>query len=254
MYDVAILSTGRTFRTCLVTVRQPRGEWKLRPDGGFDVVDAQVVLGGICFSCICTFKQPEPSAISSQEVSPQRRFASLLKSRPAAAWPPCPPVDIEAVVEAFPDIGGGNFPMVEMRKVDMSGFNAGRAVHERRELILYRLLEPLARDRPNWHLAVHAYEADRNGLLMAANHVGLGYNFGRAASLAYSLYVHVDAAEAVMEHGQPEEDVWWIQEVEFPRVASGRGTLLSKLWSPTGLHVATGYQDGIVRAAPAERL
>lgn len=132
--------------------------------------------------------------------------------------------------------------------MDMSRWNDGKPVHERRELILYRLLKPLpveegeGNDGPNAHIAAHAFVADRNGLLMAANHLGLGWSLGRAASLSYSFVVHVNASEAVMEG-----EGWWVQEVWFPRAGKGRGIVESKIWSPEGVHVATEYQDGLIQ-------
>jgi hypothetical protein len=237
-----------------VIARQPRAPIKVQTDGRFCQGDAELPLGSICFSSICTFKRPEPLGIESQGESAQQRFGSILRSRPPLGWPPTPPVDIDAVVAAFPTVGAGTFPTLDMRKVDMSSFNASLPPTERRELILYRLLAPLPREDHNAHVLVHAFEADRNGLLMAGNHLGIGYNLGAAASLSYSFYVHVNVDQAVMQFSDGEDDGWWIQEVSFPRAGSGRATLMSQIWSPEGLHVATGYQDGVLRAGSAVRL
>jgi hypothetical protein len=149
-------------------------------------------------------------------------------------------------VELVGDGVVGSFPIVDMRKVDASAYNAGRPLHERRELILYRLLAPLPAEGSdaNAHVLVHAFEADRNGLLMLGNHLGFGWKFGRAASLSYSFVVHVNVEEAVMHYEDPR---WWVQEVCFPRAAAGRGIIMSKIWSPDGVHVATEYQDGLCR-------
>lgn len=149
----------------------------------------------------------------------------------------------------------GTFPAVEMKKVDMTAFNACRPLHQRRELVLYRLLKPLPADGTdgwdaNAHVLVHAFVADRNGLLMVGNHLGFGRKFGRAASLSYSFVVHVNAPEAVM---RSEDPGWWVQEVCFPRAAAGRGIVMSKIWSPQGVHVATEYQDGLCKAFEERR-
>jgi acyl-CoA thioesterase len=145
-----------------------------------------------------------------------------------------------------------------MRKVDMSAYNAGRDVHERRELVLYRLRPPPLptndKERDGWewdanaHVAAHAYIADRNGLLMVANHIGFGFTLTRAASLSYSFVMHVGAEQAVMRHHDDGEDGWWIQEAWFPRSGAGRGIVESKIWSPAGVHVASEYQDGLVQS------
>lgn len=141
--------------------------------------------------------------------------------------------------------------MLDMYKVDMSEINKDKPVLDRRELLLYKLLEPIPKEDINAHIVCHAYEADRNGLLMIGNQLGYGYNLGTAASLSYSFYVHVNGEQVVMDEG------WWIQEVSFSRVSAGRAMLETKIWSPAGLHVASGYQDGIItprRGPTSEKL
>lgn len=126
-----------------------------------------------------------------------------------------------------------------MYKVDMKPYNANKPIPERRELLLYKLHKPIPVEDTNSHILVHAFEADRNGLLTISNYLGWGYNLGVAASLSYTFTVHVNSEEAVMRDG------WWIQEVCWPRISAGRATLESRIWSPEGKHVASGYQDGI---------
>lgn len=207
------------------------------------------------------------------EPSAQTRFATILNSRLPMEWDPSPITDIEGVLDVIPGAhqAVGFFPCFDMRKVDMRAYNAGRPLHERRELILYRLLAPLpattsdddgkAKGRehlddkcpiegPDAHICAHAYAADRNGLLMIGNHAGWGREFGRAASLSYSFVIHVNAEEAVMSHSEGDDEQWWLQETCFPRVEAGRGIVHAKIWSPRGVHVATEYQDGIIRRIP----
>ena len=141
--------------------------------------------------------------------------------------------------------------MVDMKKVDMTGYNKGKPVHEHRELSLYRILKPLPGDgrNANDHVMVHAFAADRNGLLMVGNHIGMGEKFGKAATISNSFVVHGNVEEAVMRYGEGEDDVWWVQELCFPRAGAGRGIVMNKIWSPGGVHVATQYQDGLVRSS-----
>ncbi|KAK0609762.1 thioesterase-like superfamily-domain-containing protein [Bombardia bombarda] len=214
-----------------------------------------------CFTALVSFKLAEPhsAGISIQEPSPfspsRPELSSILSGRPPHAWPPAPPVDIDGMVSLMGTDVVGNFPCVDMKKVDMTGYNAPpKPVHERRELLLYRLLKPLppsSSDDACWdanaHILVHAFAADRNGLLMAGNHLGLGWTMGKAASLSYSFVVHVNANEAVMECDESKGE-WWVQEASFPRAAAGRGIVESKIWSPQGVHVATEYQDGLIRS------
>ncbi|KAK4098928.1 Thioesterase/thiol ester dehydrase-isomerase [Parathielavia hyrcaniae] len=292
LYTVTPLTSSRTFATLSVTAHQP-SESSTNPTHGssdnnrFPPADAHLPLPPQpSFTALCSLKLPEPDSagVSTQEPPPQQRFAPLLSSRPPSAWPPVPPVDVTGMVELAGADQAGRFPVAEMRKVDMRGYNEGRAVHERRELMLYRLRRPVLRldvggcggrgeekvevkaevggdggggrgwdhDDANSHVVAHAYVADRNGLLLVGNHVGFGYSLARAASLSYTFVVHVNAEQAVMR--EDEGDGWWVQEMFFPRTAAGRGVVESKIWSPLGVHVATEYQDGLVQGLEVGKL
>ncbi|KAL1867824.1 hypothetical protein VTK73DRAFT_3998 [Phialemonium thermophilum] len=255
LYSVSPVNTSNTFRAFSVTVHQTTVPSPHAAEGIFPPSDANLPLGPPCFTAITAFKRPEPDSagISMAEEPPQERFASILSSRDPSSWPPSPPVDIDLIVDLFGRETAGTFPCVEMRKVDMTAYNEGRPIHEHRELLLYRLLQPLpadgSGDRGGWdanaHALVHAFTVDRNGLLMALNHLGLGQQIGRVASLSYSFVVHVNTALTVMNYDDPG---WWIQEASFPRAAAGRAVIMSKVWSPSGVHIATEYQDGLCRA------
>ncbi|PTB66163.1 Thioesterase/thiol ester dehydrase-isomerase [Trichoderma citrinoviride] len=243
IYSVSKLSSGRSFQTCLVTVRQPT-QTSATPRGPFPLSDANLPLGPICFSCHVTFKRPAPNFADEQLTSAQERFAHILSRRRPDEWEASPQLDMDILNDLFPNEGHGGFPIVDMYKVDMSSWNADKPISERRELLLYRLHKPVPAEDANAHVLCHAFEADRNGLLTIGNHLGWGYNLAVAASLSYTFLVHVNAEEAVMKDG------WWIQEVCWPRVSAGRAVLESRIWSPEGRHVASGYQDGLT--APRE--
>lgn len=179
-----------------------------------------------------------------QAPSAQDTHADILFSRPGDAWPPCPSVDIEWIKPLFPEPGVGSFPMLDMRKVDMSAHNARRPPHERKELLLYRLLSPLPATEPSQHVLAHTFAADRNGLLMMINTFEYGWHLNTAATLSWSFYVHVDPADAVMEG-----DGWWVLEDSFERAGAGRGFIVGRMYRPDGLHVATAVQDGIARVS-----
>ncbi|KAI1082915.1 acyl-thioesterase [Whalleya microplaca] len=244
VYDVTTIAANPAFYNFLVIARQPLSPSTNAAEDHFPLADADLPLGPICFNALVSFRPSVISQHSAQEPSAQSRFAEILGSRPPSAWDPAPLVDIAKIVASLPTREVGSFPIVDMKKVDMSAFNKGKPLHERREIMLYRLLAPLPAEDPDAHILTHAFEADRNGLLMIGNHVGFGFDFGRAASLSYSSIVHVNPEDAVMSYGENE---WWIQEVCFPRVEAGRGLFTSKIWSPNGVHVATEYQDGIIQ-------
>ncbi|TFA97982.1 hypothetical protein CCMA1212_010215 [Trichoderma ghanense] len=238
IYSLSKLSSGRSFQTLLVTARQPKHP-SANPLGPFPPSDASVPLGPICFSSHVTFKRPVPDYADQQLPSAQDRFAGILSRRNPDGWEASPQLDLDILNEAFPNEGHGGIPIVDMYKVDMSSWNADKSVPERKELLLYKLHKPVPAEDVNAHILCHAFEADRNGLLTIGNHLGWGYNLAVAASLSYTFIVHVNADEAVMKEG------WWIQEVCWPRVSAGRAVLESRIWSPEGRHVASGYQDGI---------
>lgn len=249
IYEVSKLSSTSSFSSALANAYQP-----IKPSsqarGPFPLSDQHLPTNEVCFSCLVTFKlsYPGPDEVQSS-ASPQQRFAHILASRAPTEWPPSPAADIDIVREAFPDKDHGTFPVLDMYKVDMTEYNSEKLLPDRRELILYRLMNPLPKDDLNAHILCHAYEADRNGLIMAGNHLGYGYNMGSAASLSCSFYVHTNAEEAVMEG-----DGFWVQEACWPRVSAGRCMYESRLWSPDGRHVATAYQDGIILPAKKKSL
>jgi hypothetical protein len=220
--------------------------------GPFPLEDAALPPLPTCYTAVCSFKSAESHShgVSIQDEPAQKRFASILARHRPQDWLPAPIVDIDGVMVMVDASQVGVFPVVDMKKVDMQEFNEGKPVHERVELILYRLIKPLPSDGTdgydtNAHVVAHAFTVDRNGLIMAGNHLGFGWNLAKAASLSYSLVIHVNADECVMRDG---EDQWWIQEATFPRAAAGRGIVMSRIWSPDGVHVATEYQDGLIRA------
>ncbi|KAM0342968.1 hypothetical protein ACHAPU_008998 [Fusarium lateritium] len=238
--DVTEVHSSRAFSTRLVHTRQST-QPSSNPSGPFPASDVQAPLGSPCLTSIVTFKRPVPNSDEIQGVPPQERFKEILALRKPDEWDPCPQADVDALKAKFPNEGHGAFPILDMYKVDMTAFNTDKPVPERRELIYYRLLKPLAEEDANAHVVCHAFEADRNGLFMLGNHLGYGHDLGIAASLSYSFYVHTNVEEAVMRGSE-----WWIQEVSWPRFSAGRGAMESLTWSPQGKHIATGYQDGIV--------
>ncbi|KAH7144312.1 thioesterase-like superfamily-domain-containing protein [Dactylonectria estremocensis] len=240
IFNVSEIHSSRSFSTRVVNAHQST-EPSVNPSGPFPASDANSPPGDKCFSCLVTFKRPTPGPSDFQGSSPHHRYRKILSSRPPEEWDHCPQADIDAIKDTFPNAGPGAFPILDMRKVDMSEYNADKELPDRRELVLYRLLAPIPREDVNAHITCHAFEADRNGIIMLGNHLGYGYSLGVAATLSYSFYVHVNPEEAVM-HG----DGWWVQEVYWPRYSAGRGLMMSFTWSPEGKHVATGYQDGIL--------
>lgn len=153
------------FHNLLVTVRQPLSPSTNKAGDHFPLADADLPLGPVCFNALVSFRPSVVSQHKAQELPVQKRFADILDSRPSSQWGPAPHVDIDGMVEAFPMKNPGTFPVVDMKKVDLAAYNEGKALDERRELLLYRPVAPLP-ENPDAHILTHAYEADRNGLLV----------------------------------------------------------------------------------------
>ncbi|KAM7191748.1 Thioesterase-like superfamily domain containing protein [Rhypophila sp. PSN 637] len=263
VYHVQVLTTLRSLATLSVTAYQPSQPSTNPKADYFPLADGSLPLEPPSFTGIVSFKLAEAhsSGVNSQEAPPQVRFADILSSRPPSEWAPSPITDIEAIVEYFAQENQsivGLFPMVDVKKVDMSAYNRDKPPHERREIALYRLVKPLPSPADgNDSVLVHAFAADRNGLLMVGNHNGLGHKFGKAATISNTFVVHENVDEAVMEYGTGEGkglgNEWWVMEYSFPRTARGRGIVVNKIWSPKGVHVATEYQDGVVRSNEASQ-
>lgn len=241
IHEVTPVQTGRSFATRMVTSRQPK-EASSNPKGPFPLSDGQLPLDDICYTSFTTFKRSTTSPANTQATeSPQQRYRNILSTRAPDEWSHCPQVDIDLVREMFADEGPGGFPMLDMRKVEMMDFNKDRPISERRELLYYRPLKPIPKDDLNGHIALHAYAADRNGLIMLGNHLGFGHCHGRASTLSYSFYMHTNAEGAVMD-----DNKWWIAEIQWPRASAGRGMMECRIWNPDGKHIASSYQDGII--------
>jgi acyl-CoA thioesterase len=70
-------------------------------------------------------------------------------------------------------------------------------------------------------------------------------------SLSHSVVFHVPTSELLFK-GENEEggnSEWYIQEAWTPRSGQGRGMHESRIWSPSGKHVASTWQEGLVRRA-----
>jgi hypothetical protein len=134
----------------------------------------------------------------------------------------------------------------------------------------------------NLHACVHLYASDRNSLFLVPTHVDRPRDFTRMASLSHTVVFHVGIADLVAAAeprvGHPGADAtlwgdegvavcnldsgegekgrdadgrkWWVQEAWVERAAEGRALHASRLWDwGTGTHIASTFQDGLVRFA-----
>ncbi|KAH9828897.1 Thioesterase-like superfamily [Teratosphaeria destructans] len=232
VYKVHSIRDGRSYATRIVNVTQRNGQ-------------------GICLTCTCSFKIAEMSPMDVQDdVDIQEMYGLVLGAKKPQDFEECPGIDAPWYWKRRKATGiNDEFPGLECRKVDMAAFNGSRHPLDRRQLIMYRTLGAMPAD-PNMHLCAHLYASDRNSLYMVSNHLNMGDTWTQMASLAHTVIFHTDMqdlgfSERPGEAGDDER--WFIKEDSTDRVAHGRGTYRSRVFSPSGVHVATVLQDGMIR-------
>lgn len=129
----------------------------------------------------------------------------------------------------------------------------------------------------NMHACAHLYASDRNSLFIVPNHLDRPRDFTRMASLSHSVIFHVGIKDLIMpaepriDHPNADSTLWeddtlplcnldsygkgaldgrkwYVQEAHVTRAAGGRGLHTSRMWDyDTGVHIATTFQDGLIR-------
>ncbi|PNS19303.1 hypothetical protein CAC42_2480 [Sphaceloma murrayae] len=233
IYNVKNIRDGRSYCTRIVNVTQAQGK-------------------GICFTCTCSFKTNETSPLDVQEsIDIRSQYASVLANKEEQDWPEAPGMDIPAYWELMNRTAQNDaFPGLDTRKVDMAAYNHHRDPLSRRQLLFYRVLGvlPAATTNPNLHACAHLYASDRNSLFVVANHLDQGDNFTHMASLSHTVVFHTPADDFAMHPpGSTDERTWYCKEDWTSRAAGGRGIHHSRMIGPGGRHIATSWQEGMVR-------
>lgn len=113
---------------------------------------------GVCFTCICSFKIPEPLQLEAQHpMDPWEEYSSCLEGKKPDDFPECPGMDLPFYWKRREETGiNDQFPGLECRKVDMTKYNESRNPLDRRQLIFYRAIGEMP-DDPNMHLCARTY-------------------------------------------------------------------------------------------------
>ena len=239
--------------------------------------------GKICFSCVCSFKRDEGQEdFHHQPSSIQERYENVLTGTRPEDQPVSPSVDSDWWIDM---VRQGNmtereFPGVDMRKVDMKGYNESKQIQERpekyRQLSQYRLKglpdeDPKAtlsqiKEREssgvydNLYACAHMYSSDRNSLLLIPRALGIKYWEGMA-SLTLMVVIHrhgqalrmIDWDATTNCNGSNVSMKWFTQEGWTPQSAENRAMHESHLWGPDGTLVATSLQDSMLRVRKLQR-
>lgn len=96
---------------------------------------------------------------------------------------------------------------------------------------------------PNLHACAHLYASDRNGLFLIANSLGFGNDISAIASISHTVVFHVPSKGLRVGKGD-----WFCQDAFSERSGGGRGLHTSKIWDGNGVHIASSWQDGLLRA------
>ncbi|QDS75990.1 hypothetical protein FKW77_004369 [Venturia effusa] len=208
---------------------------------------------GVCFTCICSFKKAEVSNNERQlDFDLREKYKAVLRGKKAEDWPECPGIDSPYWWEIEQKRGWIDpFPGLSMRKVDMAAYNHPRKTLDRRQLQYYKVIGemPSLEEDPNLHAIAHLYASDRNGLFPIPNFLDLGDEYLAIASLSHTVIFHVEALglRMVQEDGS---EPWFVVETAIDKIAHGRAFASHRLWREDGLHVASCFQDGMLRMPP----
>ncbi|KAK6435466.1 hypothetical protein LTR95_008347 [Oleoguttula sp. CCFEE 5521] len=233
IYTVQNVRDGKSYCTRTVTV-------------------TQVATAGICFTSTCSFKTAEPSTLDVQEhVDLWKRYSSVLEAKRPEEIPVAPGMDVpwfRRMLEKEPE-KNDKFPGLVHSKVDMTAFNAHRPPLERRQLKLYRPIGDMP-DNANLHMCAHLYASDIHSLYESSTFLDVSETFTQMGSLAHTVILHAPAEEMLFqaeESTSSKQGNWFCREAWTTRASTGRATYEGKIWSPSGIHVVTLLQDGMIR-------
>ncbi|THV85511.1 Thioesterase/thiol ester dehydrase-isomerase [Aureobasidium pullulans] len=234
IYRVQTIRNGRSYCTRLVNVTQAEGK-------------------GICFTCTCSFKLPEEGNLDVQEkIDLDKQYEVVLSGKKPEDWQEVSGMDVPWYNARRKSTGRNDaFPGLECRKVDMTRYNASLTAFDRRQLFLYRSLGDLPSD-PNIHACAHLYASDRNSLFIVANHLEISDKFTHMASLSHTVVFHCPVSQLMLQNQGSGERTWFCQEVWTTRAAGGRATHHSRIIGPDGAHVASTFQEGMIRVGVGE--
>jgi hypothetical protein len=155
------------------------------------------------------------------------------------------------------------FPGLEIRKVDMRPYNTPLNPSSYRQLSYYSVLGQIPPRATNLHACAHLYASDRNSLFLISNALGFPNHVAKMGSLSHSVVFHVPSTGLLIHpvgenpsngggaDGDDDDDdaKWFCQEAWTPQSGGGRGMHESRIWAADGTHVASTWQDGLLRRA-----
>lgn len=140
------------------------------------------------------------------------------------------------------------FPGLQTRKLDMHAYNCDRPPLERRQLFFNAVIGtlPPVSEAPNLHACAHLYASDQMSLFVVVALLDIAPHVTSLASLSHTVIFHT-AAPALSMFDEEGRERWFCQEVWTDRAEDGRGVHHSRIWNSEGRHIATTFQDGMMR-------
>jgi len=202
----------------------------------------------ICFSSLCSFKRAEGrQTFHHQPALALERFRSLLSGKMPEDHLPSPSLDADWWIEQVQrgDIPEPEFPGLDVRKVDMTSYNAAeevkRSPEKYRQLTLYALkgspqdsdvalskeeLESreMTGEFDNVYACAHMYASDKNSLLLIPPALG-HKTWSAMASLTLTVIFH--------HHGEALRMIDWDVGEEKNEKSLPRKWFIQEGWTPT---------------------
>ena len=174
---------------------------------------------------------------------------------------------------------GDAFPGLDMRKVNMDGYNSkaclgavddgGQAARRWKLLLMYRLVPDSEEERRtvqerhkhkngaddviNLHICAHLYASDRNSLFLAQRALGFEKVGGHVGSLSHTVNIHGYGSDLLMVEDGTGRLRDFTQESWTSNSGADRVTHNSRIWDETGRIVASTVQDGMMRIQMGEK-
>jgi hypothetical protein len=78
------------------------------------------------------------------------------------------------------------------------------------------------------------------------NFLDVGDHYTAIASLNHTVIFHVEQEELRLTAKSGEKH-WFVNEIAIDKIGHGRALAVGKMWREDGLHVASCFQDGMLR-------
>ncbi|KAI9784347.1 MAG: hypothetical protein M1839_002408 [Geoglossum umbratile] len=203
-----------------------------------------------CYTCTCSFKQPEESLLEFQErVDIKEKYEVILQGKGPRDLPSTTEFeDLSAFLGGSKAVVTPSFPGLQISLIPMHIYNDDRPPLDRRHVFFYSAVGalPSADSEPNLHACAHLYASDRESLFVVARHLMLTENWKSLKSLSQTVMFHM-GAEALSMCDERGKDNWFCQEGWTDRVSDGRCLYHTRIWDENGRHVATTIQDGLMK-------